>query len=109
MACYVAMDPTRAAWRSESAPTAEEALPSLIGLGAYCGTFQVNAAAGSVVHTMEIERIPNLVGRERRRSFKFDGDDRLILVIGPEEYRPPVVERRLLWERVKARPDLVRD
>jgi hypothetical protein len=106
MACYVAMDPTRVAWKSEAAPTAEEALAGITGLGAYCGTFRVDAAAGSVVHTMEIERIPNLVGRDRRRLFTFDGDDRLILVIGSEEYRPPVVERRLLWERVKARPEL---
>src|SRR5262245_54805436 len=106
MACYVAMDPTRAAWKSEAGPTPEEALAGITGLGAYCGTFQVNAAAGSVVHTMEIERIPNLVGRDRRRLFKFDGDDRLILIIGAEEYRPPVVERRLLWERVKPRADL---
>lgn len=106
MACYVAMDPTRAAWKSETAPTAEEALASMIGLGAYCGTFRVDAATRSVVHTMEIERIPNLVGRDRRRLFDFDGDDRLILVIGAEEYRPPVVERRLLWERVKPRTDL---
>jgi len=106
MACYVAMDPTRTAWKSEAGPTPEEALAGITGLGAYCGTFQVNAAAGSVVHTMEIERIPNLVGRDRRRLFKFDGDDRLILIIGAEEYRPPVVERRLLWERVKPRADL---
>ena len=106
MACYVAMDPTRPAWKSEAGPTAEEALVSITGLGTYCGTFRIDAAAGSVVHTMEIERIPNLVGRERRRLFKFDGDDRLVLVIGAEEYRPPVVERRLLWERVKARPEL---
>ena len=105
-ACYVAMDPTRTAWKSEAGPTPEEALAGITGLGAYCGTFQVNAAAGSVVHTMEIERIPNLVGRDRRRLFKFEGDDRLILVIGAEEYRPPVVERRLLWERVKPRADL---
>ena len=63
MACYIAMDPTRAAWTSEKAPTPEEALASITGLGAYCGTFHVNAAEGSVVHRMEIERIPNLVGR----------------------------------------------
>jgi hypothetical protein len=106
MACYVAMDPTRPAWKTEGAPTPEEALAGITGLGAYCGTFRVDADAGSVVHTMEIERIPNLVGRDRRRLFEFDGEDRLILVIGAEEYRPPVVQRRLIWERVKPRADL---
>jgi hypothetical protein len=106
LACYVAMDPARAPWKSEAAPTPEEALAGIVGLGTYCGSFEVNAADKTVIHTMEIERIPNLVGRGRRRLFAFDGDDRLILTIGSEEYRPPVVGRRLLWERVKARPDL---
>src|SRR5688572_10224646 len=108
MACYIAMDPGRPAWRSEKAPTPEEALASITGLGAYCGTFRVNAADGSVVHTMEIERIPNLVGRPRRRTFTFDGEDRLTLNVDASEYSPPVVGRRLLWERMKARPDLAK-
>ena len=106
LACYIAMDPTRAAWKSETAPTPEEALAGIAGLGAYCGTFHVNAAEGSVVHRMEIERIPNLVGRGRKRWFMFDGNDRLILKVDASEFRPPVVERRLLWERVKPRPEL---
>ena len=58
------------------------------------------------MHRMEIERIPNLVGRGRERMFMFDGDDRLILRVDGSEFQPPVVERRLLWERVKARPEL---
>jgi hypothetical protein len=106
MACYIAMDPARSDWKSEKAPTPEEALASITGLGAYCGTFYVNAAEGSVVHRMEIERIPNLVGRDRKRTFTFDGDDRLILRVDGSEFQPPIVERRLLWERVKARQDL---
>src|SRR4030095_9702688 len=63
--CYVAMDPTRAAWKSETTPTPEEALAGMNGRGAYCGTFRVGAKAGSLVLRMEIERIPNLVGRDR--------------------------------------------
>lgn len=106
LACYIAMDPTRAGWKSETAPTPEEALAGIAGLGAYCGTFHVNAAEGSVVHRMEIERIPNLVGRGRKRWFMFDGNDRLILKVDTSEFRPPVAERRLLWERVKPRPEL---
>jgi hypothetical protein len=39
-----------------TAPTPEEAVASITGLGAYCGTFRVNATEGSVVHHMEIER-----------------------------------------------------
>jgi hypothetical protein len=106
MTCYIAMDPTRAAWKSETAPTPEEAVASIGGLGAYCGTFRVNAAEGSVVHRMEIERIPNLVGRDRKRWFAFQDANHLILKVDPSEFRAPVVERRLLWERVPVRPEL---
>jgi hypothetical protein len=106
MTCYIAMDPTRPAWKSETAPTPDEAVASIAGLGAYCGTFRVNAAEGSVVHHMEIERIPNLVGRDRKRWFTFQDANHLILKVDPSEFRPPVVERRLLWERVPARSEL---
>ena len=108
MTCYIAMDPTRAAWASELTPTPAEAVAGITGLGAYCGTFRVDAKEGSVIHRMEIERIPNLVGRDRKRWFTFDGPDRLILKVDPSEFRPPIVERRLLWERVPVRPELVR-
>jgi len=104
--CYIAMDPTRAPWKSETTPTPEEALAGITGLGAYCGTFRVNAREGSVVHHMEIERIPNLVGRDRKRWFTFQDANHLILKVDPAEFSAPIVERRLLWERLPARPDL---
>ena len=106
MTCYIAMDPTRTAWKSETTPTPEEAVASITGLGAYCGTFRVNAKEGSVVHHMEIERIPNLIGRDRKRWFTFQDANHLILKVDPSEFRAPVVERRLLWERVPVRPEL---
>lgn len=104
--CYVAMDPARTAWKSDTTPTPEEAVAGMTGLGAYCGTFRVDAKAGSLVLHMEIERIPNLVGRDRLRSFSFRDADHLVLKIDASEFRPPVVERRLVWERVRPRPEL---
>jgi hypothetical protein len=108
MTCYIAMDPTRDKWKSETTPTPEEAVAGIAGLGAYCGTFHVDAKEGSVVHRMEIERIPNLVGRDRKRWYMFQDDNHLILKVDPSEFRAPVVERRLLWERVPVRPELAR-
>src|SRR5512132_4629317 len=35
MTCYIAMDPTRGKWKSEAAPTPDEAVASIAGLGAY--------------------------------------------------------------------------
>jgi hypothetical protein len=106
MTCYIAMDPTRARWKSETTPTPDEAVASIMGLGAYCGTFRVDAKEGSVVHHMDIERIPNLVGRDRKRWFMFQDADHLILKVDPSEFRAPVVERRLLWERVPVKREL---
>lgn len=104
--CYIAMDPARTPWKAETTPTPEEALAAITGLGAYCGTFRVNAKEGSVTHHMEIERIPNLVGRDRKRWFTFQDANHLILKVDPGEFTAPVVERRLLWERVQVRKEL---
>jgi hypothetical protein len=104
--CYIAMDPARAPWKSETMPTPAEALAAITGLGAYCGTFRVDAKEGSVTHHMEIERIPNLVGRDRKRWFTFQDANHVILRVDPSEFTAPVVERRLLWERVPVRPEL---
>ena len=61
----------------------------------------VNALTGR----QTLARISKAPGRTQQLNF-FALDDRLMLVIGAEEYRPPVVERRLLWERVKPRAEL---
>ena len=104
--CYIAVDPTRKPWASDRTPTPEEALASITGMGAYCGTFKVNAKEGSVLHHMEIDRVPNLIGTDRKRWFTFQDANHLILKIDSAELQPPVTERRLVWERVAARPEL---
>ena len=49
---------------------------------------------------MEIERIPNFVGRARKRWFTFQGPNRVSLRIDTPELTSPVVESILTWERV---------
>jgi len=99
--CYVSMDPTRPKWKSEATPTPEEAISAIMGLGAYCATVDVHAKEGFVIHQVEIERVPNVVGRNRKRWFKFDGANRLTLRVDTAELVSPVVERTLVWERVQ--------
>lgn len=99
--CYVGMDPNRPLWKSESAPTPEEALVSSQGFGAYCATVEVHAKEGFVIHHVEIAGNPNRVGQTWKRWFTFEGPNRVVLrVDGPS---PPVVENTLIWERVEKR------
>lgn len=98
--CYVAMDPQRPKWASERGPTPAEAVTTLAGLYAYCGTVEVHRAEGYVVHHVEIDKVPNVVGRALKRRFTFETPDRLRLRVDSAELSPPVVADELLWERV---------
>lgn len=102
--CYVGMDPQRPKWVAESAPTPDEAVQGLAGFQAYCATVEIHAREGFVVHHVEIDKAPNLVGRDRKRWFSFDGPDRLRLSIDPSELVPPVARDELVWERVRTEP-----
>jgi hypothetical protein len=99
--CYVAMNPNRSRWKSETAPTPEEALSGITGLGAYCATVEIHAKEGFVVHHVEIERSPNIVGRARKRWFTFQGPNRVALRVDTPELNSPVVEDTLTWDRVQ--------
>jgi hypothetical protein len=99
--CYVSMNPNRPRWKLEAAPTPEEALSAITGLGAYCAAVEVHAKEGFVIHHVEIERSPNLVGRARKRWFTFQGQNRVSLRIDTPELISPVVESILTWERVE--------
>jgi len=99
--CYVAMDPTRPAWASAAAPTADEALRTVTGFQAYCSRVEVHSAEGFVVHHIEVEKSPNLVGHDRKRWFTFDTPDQLRLRIDRAELRPPVVDDELVWSRMR--------
>lgn len=97
--CAVLMDPHRPKWTSEAAPTEQEMRSALNGLVAYCGTYEVNAAQGWVVHHVELDKVPNVVGTSRKRFFTFSGKR---LVLRPAPPLPEgVVEYSLTWERVE--------
>jgi len=96
--CWVAMNPLRP--KLTANPTEAEEAIAFRGLGAYCGTVEINLDDGYVIHHVEIAKSPNAVGIERKRWFKFDGPDRLHLRVEPTENVPPLVESTLVWERV---------
>lgn len=97
--CWVAMDPRRPNLPAE--PTEIEEAVAFRGLGAYCATVEINLDDGYVIHHVEIAKMPNAVGIERKRWFSFDGSDRLHLRVDPTENILPLVESSLIWERIK--------
>jgi hypothetical protein len=100
--CYAAMNPNRALWKSAS-PTPEEAQSAITGLNAYCASVEVHAKEGFILHHVEVERVPNDVGKIRKRWFTFEGPNRVVFRIDSAELSPPVVEDTLVWERVQKR------
>jgi len=67
---------------------------------AYCGTVEVHRAEGFVLHHVEIDKVPNVVGRTLKRWFTFETPDRLRLRVDTAELNPPIVADELLWEGV---------
>jgi hypothetical protein len=99
--CYLSMDPERPDWGTWSDPTSSEARSAIMGIGAYCGGFEVDEEMGLVFHQVKVEKVPNNVGILRRRHYEFLPADRLALTVEDREDLPPEVVRvRLLWERV---------
>lgn len=100
--CYASMAANRPAWASEGSPTGAEAVATMgAPFNAYCARVEVHADEGFVLHHVEVDKVPNIVGRTRKRWFTFQGPDRVALRIDPAELTPPVIESTLLWERVR--------
>jgi hypothetical protein len=96
--CVVVGNSERPRWKSLAAPTEAEVRSAFDGLTAYAGTFQVNEAEHSVVHHIEIDRVPNSVGAERKRFCTISGG-RLTLKAAPP-LPAGVQEWTIVWERV---------
>lgn len=71
--CFLAMNPNRPVWKSESAPTAEEGLSALKGFGAYCATIEIHAKEGFLLRKYEMNQTPNAVGKTTKRWYTFRG------------------------------------
>jgi len=103
--CYGSMAANRPAWASDTAPTGAEAVATMgAPYNAYCARVEVHAAEGFVLHHVEIDKSPNMIGRTRKRWFTFQGPNRVALRMDPSELTAPVVESTLLWERVQKQP-----
>lgn len=96
--CVVVGNPERSRWASVQAPTEADVRNAFDGLVAYCGTFEVNEAERYVVHHIEVDRVPNSSGTDRKRFCSISGD-RLTLSAAPPLPKD-VKEWTIVWERV---------
>jgi hypothetical protein len=99
--CAVMADSKRAVWGSDTPKTVPDAMARFAGFVSYCARVEVHAREGYVLHHVDIERNPDIVGRVRKRWFAFDGPNRLTLKIDRAELTGNVVESTLVWERVE--------
>jgi hypothetical protein len=99
--CYVGMDPNRPKWKSEFVPTESEAMSGITGSSSYCSTVEVHAKEGFIIHHVEIASVPNVVGRDRKRWFTFDGPNRVTLRVDPQGLPPGITDATLVWDRVQ--------
>ncbi len=79
--------------------TFEELHSAVEGYIAYFGTYEVDEAAGCVVHTEVGDIFPNAVGTKQTRYFELDGD-RLSLSVPPVVLGGERMTARVVWERV---------
>jgi hypothetical protein len=95
--CVVLANPDRPAWKAPRSPTDAEVRSAFDGLVAYCGTYETNEQKNHVIHHVEADREPHLVGTDRTRLATVTGD---LLVLRPIDLPAGVKEWTVEWERV---------
>ncbi len=91
-------NPERYQWASAQAPSEKELRNAFDGLVAYCGTFEVNETERSVVHHIEVDRVPNATGAQRKRFCSLSGNRLTLRAALPLPAH--VAEWTIVWERV---------
>jgi hypothetical protein len=95
--CAFLANPDRPKWKSPNKPVESDLRTAFDGFVAYCGTYKVNETDGSVLHHVEMDKVPHLAGINRKRYFTLSGN-RLVLRLSP--LPRGVKEWTLEWERV---------
>jgi hypothetical protein len=95
--CAVLSNPDRPKWKSQNAPAEAELQAAFDGLVAYCGSYEVNETDGYILHHVEMDKVPNLAGTDRKRYFTLSGNR---LVLRPSPLPEGIKEWAIEWERV---------
>ena len=97
--CVVLANPDRPAWQVPTTATDTEVRSAFDGLVAYCGTYETDERRETVIHHVEADREPHMMGTDRARLARVSGDR---LVLRPTSLPPGVAEWTVEWERVRA-------
>jgi hypothetical protein len=95
--CVVLANPDRPAWKAPRSPTDAEVRSAFNGLVAYCGTYETNEQERQVIHHIEADREPHIVGTDRTRLATVTGNR---LVLRPIDLPAGVKEWTVECERV---------
>lgn len=99
--CAVMMDSKRPKWTPDPPASVDQAVARFSGFISYCARVEVHAREGFVLHHVDVERSPNIVGTIRKRWFSFQGPNRLTLRIDAAELGATVKDSTLVWERIQ--------
>jgi hypothetical protein len=96
--CATLADSTIPNWKVYGKATEAEARNAVDHFHAYCGAYTLNAKDSYVIHHVEMDNIPNDIGIDRKRNFKFSGN---LLMLSPDPPPAGVVAYTLTWERIE--------
>jgi hypothetical protein len=95
--CAFLSNPDRPRWKSQTEPNDTELRAAFEGVVAYCGTYEVNEPERYVVHHVEMDKVPNLAGTDRKRYVTLSGNR---LLLRPSALPEGIKEWTIEWERV---------
>jgi lipocalin-like protein len=84
----------RGAAAAIASSSADDMRAMLTGFNAYFGTFDVDQAAGTVIHHLQSALIPSWVGTDQRRRYEFSAAGELIILNTASG-----ADYKLVWKR----------
>jgi hypothetical protein len=81
--------------------TQAEAQASMAGFHAYSGRYRLEPNEPVVIHSVEMALLPNMIGTEQRRFYRFEGEGRMVLRTPPITRKGAHGIAELVWERVE--------
>jgi len=98
--CVVLANPDRPKWKSPTSPTEAEIRAAFDGVVSYCGTYETNEQQHYVIHHIEADKNPQIMGTDRTRRATLTGDR---LVLRPVNLPAGVSDWTVEWVRVGGR------
>lgn len=99
--CAQLINADRPKWKDEGVPTPEEARSAIIGLGGYCGRYEVHEREAYVLHFPEAAVVPNDLGRSLKRSFILRANQLVLQAVERRAADGRVTTKNILWERLR--------